>query len=217
MKLTFICLLALHVTTSWSFTPRIAIRGPYFTLRASDSNPSSDDVTKREGDFNALLNSMLGEARDNNSKRDIDVSSAEAMMMALQEAKRLNLTEEEAEEQERLAVEEFSASFMDFVDGMVKIESEDSEKSMADAFGRAAASLTASDDTLLAAAAADLDRPSGTLSMSEALTMIQPLGLNKVDYEETVEMLNEVSPEERFDILQFMVKARMPPILEEEL
>ena len=54
--------------------------------------------------------------------------------------------------------------------------------------------------------------------MSEALTMITPLRntLSKAEWDETVELLEDVSPEERFDICSFMVRARMRPIEEDE-
>ena len=135
------------------------------------------------------------------------------MMAALAEAKKLNLTDEEAAEEERKAVEEFSESFMEFIDGMVKVEGDDDDSttvSFADAFG-------GSPPIEGAIYAEELELPTGPLSMSEALTMLAPLRstLSVAEWDETLELLEEVSPEERFDICSFMVRARMRPVDEE--
>ena len=58
------------------------------TLRSKEGDDDGEGgIEAREKEFQELLNSMLGEAKENIQKKDIDMGSAEAMMLALSEAK----------------------------------------------------------------------------------------------------------------------------------
>ena len=222
-ELFYLGLLLLQAYNAHGYLPRLVIpcgktRGHsdcvhlQTFLQAKEND--KDDVAAKEAEFQDLLDSMLGEAQENISKKNIDVNSAEALMAALAEAKKLNLTEQEAAEEERKAVEEFSESFMEFIDDMVKVEGDEEDSttvSFADAFGGSAPPVKAAVDL------DTLELPTGPLSMSEALTMLAPMRstLSKAEWDETMELLEEVSPEERFDICSFMVRARMKPIDED--
>ena len=192
-----VALLALF-STAWTFH----LSGRRRTAQISKSfarycGPSDDkeDVSRKEAEFQAMLDGMLADRRENIVKKGINMDSAEAMLSALEEAKKLNLTEED----EQKAVDEFSASFVDFVDSMVKMDdsSGGEESSMLDQF----AITTAAGDTM------DVG-PIDNLSLEDALKIIKNLDMSQQDYDETLELLQEVDPSERSDVIDFMLRAR---------
>jgi hypothetical protein len=171
-------------------------RDSAFTHR---SNPSDDkdEVSGKEAEFQAMLDGMLAESRKNIAKKGINMDSTEAMLSALEEAKKLNLTAED----EQKAVDEFSASFVDFVDSMVRTDdnkSGEEELTMMDQF---AISNSAGDPVV------DVG-PIDNLSLADALKIIKNLDMSQQDYDETVELLNDVDPSEISDIIDFMLRAR---------
>ena len=160
-------------------------------------SPSDDkeEVLRKEAEFQAMLDDMLTESREIIAKNGINMGSTEAMLNALEETKKLNLTEED----EQKAVDEFSASLADFVDSMVKIDDGNGgeELSMLEQF----AITNDAGDTV------DVG-PIHNLSLDDSLKIVKNLNMSQQDYDETVGLLQEVDPSERSDIIDFMLRAR---------
>ena len=158
-------------------------------------NSDKDEVSRKEAEFQAMLDNMLNESRENIAKRGINMDSAEAMLAALEEAKNLNLTDPVDEQK---AFEEFSTSFVDFIDSMVEVDDDGSGDKEPDMLDQSSAITNSVRDT---------DKIDN-LSLEDALKIVKSLNMSQQDYNEAVEILNDVEPNEISDIVDFMVRAR---------
>ena len=183
MKLQ-LCLCVAFIAISLAFNPinrrEVQSRCQRSERLDSSNKNEQDEVKRKEAEFQSMLDDMLEESRNNIAKKGMNMS----MTKALEEAKKLNLTKED----EQKAVDEFSASFVDFVDSIVELDGNDQAPRM-------------NDDPN--SVPIDVD-----LSVDDAIEIIKNLNLSQQDYEETVEILNDVSAEEVSDIIDFMLRAR---------
>lgn len=200
-------------------------------------------IAAKEAEFQALLNDMLSEAQDNN--KDVDLESpeavakaleeaqklkragqagmseedrkAEAMAKALEEAKMSSLTEEDVKKVE----EEFADALDDFIDSMIQPGQEkqansgkgfgspsESKAGFKDAFAR---------DVVEPEIGVDLSVPFGPLSVADALEQLEGFNLPGYEKDEMTEILmdDEMSDADRGETLEFMRRARLPPVDED--
>jgi hypothetical protein len=237
--LLFVCFFFLSLLElSHSF--RIRCTPPCRLPFRLSGEPSSDTAAK-EAEFNALLNEMLTEARANNKNVDLDSPEAvakalkeaqklkqagnagiseedrkaAAMAKALEEAKMSSLTEEDVKKVE----EEFADALDDFIESMIKPEEQDSGSS-GKGFGVPSGGFTVDEfaRSKEPQIGVDLSVPFGPLSLADALKQLEAFNLPGYEKDEMTEILmdEDMSDTDRGETLEFMRRARLPPVDDDE-